>query len=100
MSKKIRFTKDHGRNKAGWVIGTTDSAAAQLIALGVAVSVADDVRALRYAPTAPVQAECIAPVVEELEAAPKGAKLPVDFFEVEEVQQTDYTETITAKNKK
>ncbi|MBK8225434.1 MAG: hypothetical protein IPK73_30840 [Candidatus Obscuribacter sp.] len=97
MSKKIRFIKDHGRNKCGWVIGTTESAAAQLIALGVAVAVADDVRALKYAPTSPVQAECIAPVIEELEAAPKGAKLPIDFFEVKEVQQHDDTETITAK---
>lgn len=76
MSKKIRFKKDHGRNKAGWVIGTTESAAASLVAQGIAEFVADDVRALRYAPNAPVQAECIAPVIEELEAAPKGAKLP------------------------
>lgn len=91
MSKKIRFKKDHGRNKAGWVIGTTESAAASLVAQDIAEFVADDVRALRYAPNAPVQAECIAPVIEELEAAPKGARNP--FIEIrsedEDTQTTD-----------
>lgn len=92
MSKKIRFKKDHGRNKAGWVIGTTDSAAASLVAQGIAEFVADDVRALRYAPTAPLQAECIAPVIEELEAAPKGARNPFVFTEIEENKDTQTTD--------
>ena len=90
MSKKIQFIKDHGRNKAGWVIGTTDSAATALIAKGIAISVADDVRALRYAPNAPVQSECIAPVIEELEAAPKGARNP--FLEAKPEEDTQLTD--------
>lgn len=86
--KKIQFTQNYGDHANGTVIGTTDSAAQKLVSQGKAKYVADDVRALKYAPDAPVQAECIAPVFEELEAAPKGATFPKHIIEEVEAQLT------------
>jgi len=83
MSKKIRFIKDYGTFKAGWVIGTKDSDANSLVAQGFAVFASDDTRALQYAADSPVQNECIAPIYEEKEAAPKGAIFP------EEIEQPE-----------
>lgn len=59
--KKIRFTRNYGVNRAGWVIGTTDSAAADLVAKKFAVYVEQDTRALKYAPLQITQAECVQP---------------------------------------
>jgi len=92
MSKKIRFIKDHGNFKSGWVIGTKDSDANALIAQGIAVSVSDDTRTLQYQAEAPVQNECIAPIYEEKESAPKGAIFPEEL----EIEQEN-TNTIKKK---
>lgn len=94
--KKIQFKIDYGRNKAGHVIGTTDSAADQLVMLGVAEYVGAAIRPYKYQVGQALQTECIVPVIEELESAPKGALLPEEI-EMPEVQQY---ETATLKYKK
>lgn len=94
--KKIRFTQDHGVHANGTVIGTTDSAADALVAQGKAVHVASDVRDLRYSPAAKTQSECIVPVFEEKEAAPKGAAFPDEIA----VSNDGEASTVTNKDKK
>lgn len=69
----VRFVKDYEDFKKGWVIGTTERSANKLIALGVAVQVADHIRPLKYADGQAVMEECVMPVNEDIEAASKGA---------------------------
>lgn len=95
--KKVRFKIAYSRFQAGTVIGTTDSQAAQLAAIGVAEYVDDDVRPLKYAANAPVQSECVAPVNEELESAPKGASMPQYETAIAEPSET---KVVTAKKNK
>ena len=97
--KKIRFLINYGRHEAGHVIGTTDSSADQLVNAGIAKYEDRAARALKYQATAEIQAECVAPTLEEMEASPKGAVLPVYETEYPEAEQRE-TKTVKAKKKK
>lgn len=97
--KKIRFTKTYNQFQAGHVIGTNNRDAAALVSAGVAVYVEESVRPLKYAANRPVQTECIAPIVEELEAPPKGAVIPPSY-EVPEADTTLETKIVKPNKKK
>lgn len=79
--KKIQFLIDYNGHKAGHVIGTKDSDAALLVNAGIAKEVGEHVRPLAYALDKPLQSECVAPVIDEVEASPKGALLPEELQE-------------------
>ena len=77
--RKVRFQKTYilsGRQyAAGTVAGLKDSKAMQAVLSGAAVYVSDDVRALKYAPTAKVAVECVQPD-EEPDMEEKQVKKP------------------------
>lgn len=98
--RKIRFNIDYGRHKAGHVIGTKDSEADMLVNAGIASYENTEVRPLKYAATANVQSECIAPTIEEVEASPKGAILP-PMYDIPEMEAEEReTKDVKAKKKK
>lgn len=98
--KKIRFITDYGKHKAGHVIGTQDGQAAQLVAQGVAVFVDNEVRPLKYTADAKTQSECVVPVIEELESAPKGATMPQSLYETPEGEAYETKDVKPGKKQK
>lgn len=86
--KLIRFIKDYGRHKAGYVIGTKDSDADALILSGLAILQQDGIKPLKYGAGLPSQIECVSIVDEEMEVSPKGAIrpeiLPAVFVDIDE----------------
>ena len=73
--KKIRLLRHYATKTLsfapGNVIGVNDITAENLVYLGIAQYVADDVRSLRYAPDAPMQQMCFSS--DDKEFAEKGA---------------------------
>lgn len=99
--KKIQFKIDHGRHKAGSVIGTPENQGQPLVDAGIAQWVGDDIRPLKYEVGAKIQSECVAPPpIEELEAAPKGAKIPPELlYETPELSIEDKEEKVVKAKK-
>jgi len=77
--KNIRFLKKYtiqGREYCpGWVGKFRDSTADKAVMAGAAFYVSDSVRALKYKPAQKLSVECIQPMDDAMEAAPKGATL-------------------------
>lgn len=96
--KKIRFLINYGRHEAGHVIGTKDSEAEALVSAGVAQYEDRAARALKYDIAADVQAECFAPVIEEIESSPKGVVIPEYEAPQAEAEERE-TKTVKAKKK-
>lgn len=81
--KKIRLLQPYKKWQPGNVLGVKDSTADQMVFHGQAEYVDEHIRALKYSITAPMQAECIAPTIDEIEAAPKGVFIPEEAEEYE-----------------
>ena len=87
MSKMVRLkchwsnAKGTVRLEPGNVVGLRDAEADALVAAGKAEYAPEGTRALRYAPTAPVQTSCFAPDAEaqEKDAVAESAQTKTSF---------------------
>lgn len=77
MKVRIKVPKEINGEMAqpGWVYGVDESTGQAWIAAGEAEQVADEIRCLRYAPTAPLLRVCVDPG-DPADAQPKEAAKP------------------------